>query len=568
MRPIAHALLSAGFAALFLAAGAASALDIVNLQYDRAFSPNGDGSQDSTKISFEVQGDSVAVDSIHAGIYALADVPPAPEHLHIELFTLGATGDTTVVVPPVVWDGRDDEDELLTDGFYYLHIYAEAGGEELWRSPADQLEINTAGPTFHSVFVEPSPFFPPKATGADTLVHFFFNSTDFDTLTDIATATILREDPEGSGYAQVAQAVRDPAYFQLIEGVPRFRVSWSGKDDEEQILDGRYRADLRLEDYAGNPAAAAPLYFDLDALAPVIGVLRFGEGGEGQLSFHFRPESLPDSLLLSVVDRNGTDTCLADWGFASPLDSVAGILQPESTPDTSIFYFPVPTDSMAEDGSYSLAIDALDAAGNWASDLAGVTTLTINVDSEAPPVPTWTTSATVYIQAMVFLSGLCTDFSARVHIYEDGDSVTTSTVDTQNVFTAFVQLSEGTHDWTTRSEDDAGNLSALSEALSITYTPGPAIAMPGRFRGGEEESIRVNSAEDATGVTMRVYSLDGDLLCMLDAVGGPREFVIDWDLKDENGRDLLGGLYIVNLCTSLSSGERSYERKVVAIVRD
>jgi hypothetical protein len=53
----------------------------------------------------------------------------------------------------------------------------------------------------------------------------------------------------------------------------------------------------------------------------------------------------------------------------------------------------------------------------------------------------------------------------------------------------------------------------------------------------------------------------------LEATGGPRQFRIEWDLKDDEGSDLMGGLYVLNFCTTFATGEQEFERKVVAVVR-
>ncbi|MCB1162154.1 hypothetical protein KDL67_05650, partial [bacterium] len=128
-------------------------------------------------------------------------------------------------------------------------------------------------------------------------------------------------------------------------------------------------------------------------------------------------------------------------------------------------------------------------------------------------------------------------------------------------------LSEGTHAWTARAVDVAGNASPFSAPVTVTYAPGPALNLPGRFRGGPGETLQINTSGPADAVVLRIYSLEGDLIRRLDAQGGPVQFSADWDLADSGGRQVMDGLFVVNVETLYQDGSRDTERKVVAVVR-
>ena len=77
----------------------------------------------------------------------------------------------------------------------------------------------------------------------------------------------------------------------------------------------------------------------------------------------------------------------------------------------------------------------------------------------------------------------------------------------------------------------------------------------------------MNTPRDASSVDIRVFSLDGSLVRRMEALGGPREWVLDWDLRDGEGGRLMGGLYLLLVTSTLEDGEVLRDRKVVALVQ-
>lgn len=542
--------------------------------YLRAFSPNGDGSQDSCLIQFTVAGQSAPVDSFHLGLYTGTVVPPTPD-----LLVAALAPDSLVQLDALrsrayyTWHGRAGDDGIgqpvLPDGFYYLHIRLGEGPDSLlWLAPPIQLELNTAGPSLAAIALEPSLFFTPLQSEADTLLQLFFSSADFDTLTDEAWATVSREGTGGL-YTPVAQIERDPHYFRLIDGLGRFRLLWNGKDGEGAIVDGNYRLSLRLEDDAGNPGAAGEADSNLDAKAPAFTLTDFGGPVEGGTNFTLQPDSLPDSLVVKVTDRNGVAACVGR-GDTSPIKHTPGRLLPGSTGGENYYAFSLPETWGAPGdplGTHHFYLDGSDQAGNWRSDLNSIINISISFDGEAPPVPSLDPMPGEFIQPVVSLSGGCGEFAVKIELAEDGIVFASTVTDLQGRFSLPVLLSAGSHIWTATSIDDAGNRSAPSAGLTLVYRPGPALRIPGRLRGDADEAFQINTRAPARAVILRLYSLDGELLRRLDAEGGPEQFSAHWDLKDAGGREVMDGLCVLNLEIDYLSGERELERKVVAVVR-
>jgi len=538
--------------------------------YNRAFSPNGDGSQDSCQIEFTVEGSSTPPTVvISLGIYA--DL--AGEVLRAHPPAVSLVPDGPRVQATYTWHGRAEDDSLdqalLPDGFYYLHILLKEGSDEVALAPPIQLELNTESPNLAAVALEPSPYFTPLASGADTELQLLFSSSNFDTLTDEAWASVLREEA-GGGWIEVARIERDPQYvLDLGEGLRRFRLLWNGQDGEAAIVDGDYRLILTLEDDAGNPAVSAPLDCNLDAKAPAITLIDFGGPVEGGLSYTLHPDSLPDSLVVKVTDRNGIASCAAALDNLTDFDQV-GRLLPESIAGEHYYAFSLPASWSAGGDppiTHHFYLDGSDLAGNWRSDLSSVVNISITLDGTAPPVPTLDPMPSEYIQPVATLRGLCAELGATVELAQDGAVFATVPTDLYGRFSLPVALSPGSHVWTATGVDAAGNRSAPSAGLVLVYTPGPALRIPGRLRGAGDEPFQINTRAPARAVVLRIYSLDGELLRRLDAQGGPEQFSASWDLKDAGGRAVMDGLCVLNLEVDYLNGERDLKRKVVAIVR-
>ena len=579
---------------LALASGAAQALEpFSNPSLDDDFSPNGDGIQDSTRITIRVRGTDALPDSIFLGIYSSANVPPAPGDLvaypaHISE-TIGNLSPTEIERRYLWWgrSGADGEaDPVLPDDFYYLHLWAREGADTLWLDPPTRVQINTEAPSFHSVDMQPSPFFTPLQSGADTLLYVYFNSENFDTLTDRASAQIYYQGQTGLVYMQSIE--RDFDYFHLVEGVGRFRLAWNGsRESGDAPLDGLHRIDLTLEDDAGNPSTTAQLVIDMDIQEPAIELHQLGEFIDlGTDVVEINSEAMAESLVVRITDRNGVADCQAVGMIDTVTTETLVGRRLDSSGFEEAFYsfqFPEAWSSQPDTLSYiRLEVDGLDQSGNWGHDIGDLVPLVINFDNEAPDAPTWVTTQTVYIQRGFLLTGKA-EKELEVEVLVNGERYFPVDADdefftassTTGEFMAAVDLEDTryfpaeshTSKWIAQARDKAGNLSPMSEELVIQYHPEPIRILAGRFRGDGSDTIQYNTAEDVRSIRIRVYGLDGELHRILDLEGGPRQFFHEWDLRDSAGRRLMDGLYIFNIATTSDDGEVEYEREVVAIAR-
>jgi Bacterial Ig-like domain/Bacterial Ig domain len=140
------------------------------------------------------------------------------------------------------------------------------------------------------------------------------------------------------------------------------------------------------------------------------------------------------------------------------------------------------------EGSHTYTAKATDAAGNTSS---ASNARTVKVDTQAPSAPAITSPAnnSFDTDGNITLSGTA-EASSTVELFEGATSKGTTQTDAQgNWSKALSGVAEGSHTYTAKATDAAGNTSALSNARTLTVdTTAPAVL----------DSI--TPAENATGV--------------------------------------------------------------------
>ncbi|MCP4548310.1 MAG: hypothetical protein GY835_17755 [bacterium] len=560
---------------LILMSGSALAIDFSGTTHDSAFSPNGDSSQDSCSIEIDIAGEGEDLVSVYAGIYSVSDQEPDVAFLIRTLLDLELATPNGSYHSSLTWDGKDGSDALQPEGVYYLQMHAATADTDLWRQTATTIFINNAGPTIESQAIEPGFNFNPTNTDPPNQMQIFFDSYDFDVATDFARAEIEKLDSTSGSYSAFEMIERDVAYLSSAGGVPRYRFVWDGGLlSQGAIVDGLYRATITIGDYAGNPDdVAAPLGISMDTTPPVLKVAELGPADVlSPPTIYIHPDDIPDSIIVTPIDQSSVAAC--SLGFvADTLFSVAGTPCAWGDGEEPAFSFPLPAAEWVAygDSVYQLFFNGEDVSGNSNRQNRSVLRAVISVDGTPPPDPAWLTTSSERVQPWLLLEGTCEEADATVIITSEGEELGTAPVNVYSEWVFMTSLDEGSQTLTAQAIDKAGNLSPGAPSITLTYSAGPVMRIPGRFYGGRDEDIYINTSETMRELIIRVYTLDGVLVRILDfnpqSLSVP-EYRINWDLTDEEGNRLMDGLYIMNIAMTDNSGTRTFERKVVAIVRD
>ncbi|MDR0383311.1 MAG: Ig-like domain repeat protein, partial [Spirochaetaceae bacterium] len=202
-----------------------SATELILSASPEAFSPNGDGVQDSVRFSLASKSESGVVQ------YRLDITDQAGNTLR----SFAGNGS-----PPssIVWDGRTDGGAAAPDGFYYAKLSATARNGNVSNVSAGPLTLDTMPPK--AVVNAPYLLFDPEPDSERKTVPLAI-ATDPEKLW---TGAIL---PEGA--RQGTAPVRNFVWYD--GAAPSFE--WDGTDDSGNVVpDGVYRFTLSARDPAGN----------------------------------------------------------------------------------------------------------------------------------------------------------------------------------------------------------------------------------------------------------------------------------------------------------------------------
>jgi outer membrane usher protein FimD/PapC len=245
------------------------------------------------------------------------------------------------------------------------------------------------------------------------------------------------------------------------------------------LADDTYSITVKDKDAAGNVSAmSAALSITVDTTAPATPAAPVLVGGNNGVTADNTP------TITGVAEANST-VIIYKGGIA--VDSV--------TADASGDYTYTFTTPLA-DGTYSITVKDKDAAGNVS---AASPVLSITIDTTAPTTP----AAPVLVGGF---NGVTNDntpaitgvaeANSTVIIYKDGivvDSVTAN-ASGNYTYTFTTALADGTYSITVKDKDAAGNVSAMSPALSITVdTVVPSTPFAPVLVGGNNNMTKDNT---------------------------------------------------------------------------
>jgi len=183
----------------------------------------------------------------------------------------------------------------------------------------------------------------------------------------------------------------------------------------------------------------------------------------------------------------------------------------------------LPTTGILPDGAHAFRADATDAAGNLSALSAP---LVVTIDTTAPVTPvilsfsedTGVPGDSITADNSLLLTGF-SEIGSTITVYDNGVFVN-SFVETGSYTYLTPLLSDGLHAFTVTSTDAAGNVSALSNVMSVTIDTrapdAPAITGYSIDSGNVGDGITNDNNLDITGIaepnsTVRVYD-GGNLL--------------------------------------------------------
>jgi flagellar hook assembly protein FlgD len=329
----------------FGAVGAASVGPTPTAASRRAFSPNGDGSQDSIRLDWRAR---VAFDALTLNVFR-----PDGTLVGSRAVPARAAGDQSFS-----WDGRVG-DAGLTDGTYLLQLVGTDGGAT-YAAPSERpvtpsqlasyaVTIDTVAPTAGTATISGRRISPNGDGRLDAL-----------TIEGSATGANRWSFTVAPVVAGVAGAV-----VQAIGGAgATTTVNWDGTTDTGAVVpDGVYRVSIRTLDWAGNgPGASWDVVVDSRAPAVTLGPLSpsispNGDGSGDRAAISWTSDE-PVRGEIRIVHGS---TLVRRWKQSS---GATGSIAWDGTEARG---------KAAADGRYVVEAELTDASGNRVVERAGVT---------------------------------------------------------------------------------------------------------------------------------------------------------------------------------------------------
>ncbi|MDR0685102.1 MAG: OmpA family protein [Spirochaetaceae bacterium] len=204
-----------------------SATELIMSAAPEAFSPNGDGVQDSVRFSLTSKSESGIIQ------YSLVITDAAGRTART--FT-GSGG----LPPSIVWDGKTDGGAAASEGSYQARLSATARNGSVSNVSAGPVVLDITPPK--ALLGAPYLLFDPEPDSTRKVIPLLIEAEP----EKLWTGAII---PQGQGAAPLRS-------FTWYDGaVPSF--DWDGTDDSGNVVkDGTYRFTLSAQDLAGNRATA------------------------------------------------------------------------------------------------------------------------------------------------------------------------------------------------------------------------------------------------------------------------------------------------------------------------
>jgi flagellar hook assembly protein FlgD len=525
LRPLLPTLFATLVAALLLpVAGPGSALASVGISGLDAspdpFSPNGDGTRDSTLVSFTLETDEPSA-------FVWVTVTDSEDKVVIRLAE-AESGEPGRIEK--VWMGQTSSGDAAPDGIYTFEVKARAGADS---TPvlARNVQLDTTAPIIEAVRPYPSPYaplVPGDAPGADSLL-----TIDID----------IAGSNAGDWLTAVITVPGDPVTLctPALSGTDStYACAWDGREYE----DGVYILEVSTHDPAGNRASSSHS-IDLDLEPP-------------ELTIDYPDQAVmdtfPDQVRGSFYDRNDVDSI--GFRFHGRMDYIDVTVPAPCCPYPWVVEWP---DSLKRDGEYTLEIYAVDVPGYIVT-----VTHVVSIKTEPSDAPTIAPVPEQVSDPVLTVTGRG-GAGDSLFVFLNGSVEARTTCTVSGTFAASLNLDLGINEIYAVSRDVAGHYSDPSETVTVEYLEQMGITVEEKLDG--PAAIEINLTREADRITLRIFSLTGTYVRTV-VENNPKQFgEMEWDLTDADGELVKNGPYVLVFEIRYSDGSTDVEKLAVVVAR-
>jgi hypothetical protein len=492
-------------------------------------SPEGDGRQDTTRVRYALADTALWVSVVVLEADSVTPVDtlraPAPDE------------------PPqnrdYAWKGLRWDGTPAPEGTYVVMLNA------IGKSDPDSVLylpvfVDVTPPRVQILSAIPNPYAPGLAgVGAVDISHVV---SDTSPVAPGRVADRLDVAFAGPSGAPVAAAVTTAPPFTGGDGL--YVTSWDATEAATTLVDGEYAVTLTLVDAAGYTVRTS-YHFEIDTGTPVIGTTNLADNARVQV--------VPDSLYGWAYDSHAVDSLYVRY-LSSPYQLVTGT---QIVDDSLRFALPL-ADSIPAEGTYTLALRAIDGVGR-ASTLG----FRVTWDVTRPAAPRLDAFTGSWRGERYPLSGSVDnggDASSIVRVYRNGTPVDSAATVLSANFTVQVPLVPGRNELVARQRDGAGNLSAPSNEVVVTFQSAAGLFFPVPFAPGG--TFQLNADRVARTATLRVFDVAGDLVTLFEDGSARQYYTFTWNGRNSSDRDVRRGPLVAVATITYDDGAREIFREV------
>lgn len=491
------------------------------------FSPDGDGLQDTTTIEYTLGVDAASVTLVvfesdsTSVVNTLVAGTPQP------------AGDYSPF-----WDGTYSGGAPAPEGEYVLRFFATSSSAPD-TTIIRPLYLDLTPPVVTLLSREPGVYVPgiPSQPQLVQIVFSVTNSLERGPIPLGDNVALDAQTPAGANITDDLAVTVEPKY----NGDGIYTLSWDGNDLTGKV-DGRYGLTVTVTDYAGNSDAVTE-QVDFNVQGPVI---RYLDPEQDQVV-----TAVPDSLRGFAYDRHRVAGM-----FVSYFTDTDSMPVHSSYVRNDTFYFAVPlADSITSDGEYNLFFDAFDLYDRGRSS-----ELAFTLDTSAPAAPTLDPFGGIWHAPVFPLKGEWSGNPNIIRIYVDGTVVDSIFTLLDDVIDRDVPLEAGENRIWVTAVDQAGNESANSNVLTVTFDDGSGLFLNTPFIPGDD--FQLNLPRPAASAEVRIYDLGGDLVAILEDLSPRQNYVIRWGGTNGSGEDVKKGPLVAVAVATFDDGNTRVFREV------
>jgi flagellar hook assembly protein FlgD len=444
-----------------------------------------------------------------------------------------------------IWNGTYTGGAPAPEGAYVVTLFVRDASSSDYLSSLPVF-IDLTPPTVQILSVLPNPY-APGAPGSTTSMSISFVANNTSPVFPGRPPDELKNaftNPDDDPFTPASLITTPP--FTGTSG--SYVMAWNGTVEPNALADGEYSVTLTINDVAGYTATSL-YHFDVDTRSPEVKVTSLADGASVRV--------VPDELLGYSLDPSGVDSLLVSYATNRPLHPVDMTWLGGDT-----LYFSVPlADSFTTEGLHQLDFRSVDVFGRATSY-----TFSFRSDATAPLAPTldpYLGGGKPWTGSVYPLSGTlngASDAGAFVRVYRNG--VVVDSVATLNsvLFDVDVPLVSGRNDLVAVVRDGAFNVGPPSNTVTVVFDTGAGLFAPAPF--GPDDRFDVNARAPATGCTVRVFDLLGEIVVVLTDDAAQQFYSIAWNGRNGSGAEVKKGPLVAVVQIDYDDGSHDVFREV------